>query len=349
MTLVSVVVPCRNEEQHIAGCLESALSFALPDGTETEVFVMDGLSTDRTVDIVRSLAARDDRVKLRPNPDRIQSAALNRALREASGQWIMRLDAHSYYPRDYLSLCLQTAQRTGAENVGGVFVTQPGGRSYQARLVQALSTHRFGVGNAGFRVGQREGPADTVPYGFFPRELFDRVGQFDERLARAQDYEFNRRIIRAGGTVWRNPAIRVIYHNMPTLGRFYRKQLLEDAPYNVYMWCVARYAFAWRHAITGLFVGGLVVGALLAARFSPVRVLYGGVLRLYAALALAASAQQAVRYREPRHVVFLPACFAGFHVSHGVGILGGLMRVVTRTAPVQRSPRAPATGDEELG
>jgi glycosyltransferase involved in cell wall biosynthesis len=343
------VVPCRNEERYIEGCLSSTLSFALPAETEMEILVMDGMSTDRTVEIVRRLASRDKRVRLLANPDHIQSAAMNRALREASGEWIMRLDAHSYYPPDYLDLCLQTARRTGAENVGGIFVTQPGGRSYQARLVQALTTHRFGVGDAGYRVGEPEGPADTVPYGFFPRSVFDRVGTFDERLARAQDYEFNRRIIRAGGTVWRNPAIRVMYHNMPTLRRFYRKQLLEDAPYNVYMWCVARYAFAWRHAITGVFVGGLVVGALLAARLSPVRVLYGGVLRLYAALAVAASAQQAVRYREPRHVVFLPACFAGFHVSHGVGILGGLMRVATRTAPVQRPARAPATArGEEL-
>jgi glycosyltransferase involved in cell wall biosynthesis len=336
MTLVSIVIPCRNEERFIEGCLDSVLSFTLPASVEIEVFAMDGMSEDRTAEIVRSAAARDERVKLRPNPGRIQSTALNLALREAAGEWIMRLDAHSFYPTDYLELCLETAERTGADNVGGVFVTRAGDDSYQAGLVQALTTHRFGVGNSGFRVSDSEGPADTVPYGFFRRELFDRIGGFDERLLRAQDYELNRRIISSGGSVWRNPEIRVLYHNLPTLAGFYRKQIAKEGPANMYMWYVAPYAFAPRHGITGAFAAGVIAGGCVAVSSRGLRKAYVGTLAAYALLAVVSSAQQAVRYRDARHAVCLPWCFAGFHMAHGLGVLAGVVRLATGTSPVQR-------------
>jgi glycosyltransferase involved in cell wall biosynthesis len=340
MTLVSIIIPCRNEERFIEQCLASVLSFELPSSVEIEVFVVDGMSTDRTPAIVNEVAAGDHRVKVLSNPGIFQSAALNRGLREARGKWIMRLDVHCLYPRDYLKLCLQTAERTGADNVGGIVVTVPGADSYQARVVQALTTHRFGVGNAGFRLRAGEGPTDTVPYGFFNRRIFDRIGCFDERLARAQDYEFNRRIIASGGIVWRNPEIRIQYFNQPTLKGFLRKQTNNEAPYNVYMWYVAPYAFTWRHAITGLFTGGVVGGAALAVHHRRVRRLYGSVLMLYGALAVASSVQQAARYRELKHVVSLPFCFAAFHLAHGRGILRGAARLATGTAPVQRPTSA---------
>jgi glycosyltransferase involved in cell wall biosynthesis len=340
MTLVSIIIPCRNEERFIEQCLASVLSFELPSGVEIEVLVVDGMSTDGTPAIVNEVAAGDRRVRVLSNPDVLQSAGLNRGLREAHGKWIMRLDAHCLYPRDYLKLCLQTAERTGADNVGGIVVTAPGADSYQARVVQALTTHPFGVGNAGFRLGAGEGPTDTVPYGFFDRRIFDRIGCFNELLMRAQDYEFNRRIIASGGTVWRNPEIRVQYFNQPTLRGFLRKQTEKEAPYNVYMWYVAPHAFTWRHAITGLFTTGVVGGAALAVRHRRVRKLYRSVLMLYGALAVASSVHQAARYREPKHVVCLPFGFAAFHLAHGGGILRGLARLATGTAPVQRRANA---------
>jgi succinoglycan biosynthesis protein ExoA len=336
MTLVSIIVPCRDEQRFIEKCLGTVLSFAMPAGVDMEVLVMDGMSADRTAEIVAEVAARDDRVKLRANPGLTQSSAMNLGLREAVGDWVMRLDAHSYYPPDYLRLCLETAERTGADNVGGIFVTLAGDDSYQATLVQALTTHRFGVGNSGFRLGAGEGPADTVPFGFFRREVFERIGGFDERLRRAQDYEFNRRIIASGGRVWRNPEIRVLYHNQPTLTGFLRKQIASEAPYNVYMWYVAPYTFAWRHGITGAFAAGVLAGAGLAVDHSRLRSIYGGTLATYAWLALASSAYQAVRYRDPRHALLLPWCFGAFHLSHGLGILAGLLRLATGRAPVQR-------------
>ena len=335
MHSVSILIPCYQERNFIRGCLESVLGFKLPDATQIEVLVLDGGSTDGTREIVREISERDSRVRLVDNPGRTQSAALNLGIPMSRGEYIMRLDAHSVYPADYLGLCLETALRTDADNTGGAVATLRRGDGYQSALVQAITTHRFGVGDSGFRTDAAEGPADTVPYGFFKRRIFERVGLFDERLLRAQDYEMNRRIIHNGGKVWLNPHIQVRYYQQPDLSSFIRKQIVHEAPYNAYMWYVAPYAFALRHAVTGVFALGVLAGLVLSPFSGIVRVAFLSVIALYFVLAIFSGIQQAIRYREPRHVVFAPIGFFLFHFLHGIGILIGLVRLVTRTAPVQ--------------
>ena len=335
-SLITILIPCRNEEKFIRPCLDSVLGFELPTGVQFEILLLDGRSTDRTRQFIEEIAARDLRIRWVDNPGITQSFALNLGVRQARGQWIMRLDAHTEYPPDYLALCYATALRTGAANVGGVCLTQAGGAGYQAQLVQALTTHKFGVGDSGFRTGASEGPRDTVPFGFFQRKLFDAIGLFDERLVRAQDYEFNRRIAAAGQTVWLDPRIQSCYFNQPTLQAFYRKQFFHEAPYNAYMWYLAPYAFAPRHAVTGVFATG-VLGGLTLSAFTPwIAWPFAGVMSLYALMAVLSALQQAVRYRRPFHALVLPFCFFGFHFLHGLGVLVGLARLVTGSAPVQK-------------
>lgn len=336
MLLISILIPCYQEEQFIAGCLASVRAFETPADTEIEILVLDGMSTDGTRNIVSSLIRDDPRIRLVDNLKRSQSAAMNLGISIAKGEFLMRLDAHSVYPSDYLRLTLETALRTGADNTGGVVATLPRGEGYQSAMVQALTTHKFGVGDSGFRTGAAEGEADTVPYGFFRRPIFDRVGLFDERLVRAQDYEMNRRIIAAGGRIWMNPAIRVGYYQQPDLRSFFRKQVVFEAPYNAYMWYLAPYSFTIRHAVTGVFAAGVIGGLLLSPLVPAIRWLFGGVMALYFALAVLASIQQAFRYREPRHVFTLPPAFFAYHLLHGCGVLLGLARLAAGTSPVQR-------------
>lgn len=337
-SLISILIPCRNEGKYIEPCLESVLAFTLPADVGVEVLVLDGRSTDCTRELVEKAATRDSRVRWLDNPGITQSCALNLGITAARGRWVMRLDAHTIYPANYLALCHETAVRTGAANVGGICITQAGGDSYQAQLVQALTTHKFGVGDSGFRTGASEGPSDTVPFGFFQRELFDAIGLFDERLIRAQDYEFNRRIGASGRTVWLNPAIESRYFNQPTLRAFYRKQFVHEAPYNTYLWYLAAYAFAPRHAITGVFAVGVLGGIALTPLTPWIAWPFAAVMSLYGLLAIVSALQQAVRYRHPLYSLCLPPCFFLFHFIHGLGILVGLFRLATRTAPVQQSP-----------
>ncbi|NOY52494.1 MAG: glycosyltransferase family 2 protein [Deltaproteobacteria bacterium] len=336
MTTIDIAIPVLNEEHYISGCLDSVLAFELPEHVCSTIYVLDGGSLDHTRSVVKDYSQRFSKIVLLDNPGRIQSCALNIVIRQGKGDYILRLDAHSFYPRDYLRLCLETAKRTGGDNVGGVVITKPGNFGYAARVVQALTTHSFGVGNSGFRLDSSEKAVDTVPFGFFKREIFDRIGLYDERLVRAQDYEINRRIIAAGGKVWLNPNIRVYYHNQPGLYSFYKKQITKEAPYNAYLWWVAPYAFAPRHAITGLFSAGILSGLVLWSLIPWVQLPFLAVMMLYGILAISSAFQQAKRYREPLHLLSLPVCFFMYHFLHGFGVLWGLIRIATRTSPVQR-------------
>jgi glycosyltransferase involved in cell wall biosynthesis len=338
MHSVSILIPCYQERNFIRACLESVQAFDLPPNTSLEILVIDGMSADGTRDIISEMSAKDPRIRLVDNPARNQSPALNIGISLAGGEYLVRLDAHSVYPSDYLALLLETALRTGADNTGGVVATLRRGDGYQAALVQALTTHKFGVGDSGFRTDAAEGPADTVPYGCFKRDVFSKIGKFDERLLRAQDYEMNRRILAAGGKIWMNPKIQVRYYQQPDLASFIRKQVMHEAPYNAYLWYLAPYAFTPRHAVTGIFAAG-VLGSLLLSPFSPaVRWIFIAVMSLYFLLAIMSGVQQAFRYREPRHVLFAPIGFFLYHFLHGIGVLIGLARLATGTAPVQGKP-----------
>lgn len=336
-SIISIIIPCRNEERYIVACLESVQAFSIPTGIQIEILVLDGCSEDQTLQLVTCLAARDTRIRIIKNPKRIQSTAVNIGLRNARGEWIMRLDAHAEYPPNYLMLCHETAIRSKADNVGGIFITHPGGRGYGALLVQALTTHKFGVGDSGFRTGAKEDWADTVPYGFYRRDVFTKLGWLDERLVRAQDYEFNRRIIISGGRILRNPLIQIKYYNQPTIWRFLVKQIAKEAPYNAYLWYIAPYAFAPRHAITGVFSAGLLAGLILSPLTPWIAWPFAFVMGVYWFLALASGLQQAIRFRSPMHALALPFCFFLYHSIHGLGVLLGLVKLATRTAPVQQA------------
>lgn len=334
--IISIILPCRNEEKFIAKCLDSILAFTIPDIYSIEIIIIDGMSEDRTKEIILNKKENHPCIQVIENPNKFQSFALNIGIKAAKGDYILRLDAHADYPAEYLSLLLKTALSTGADNTGGLIHTKPYNDSYAAAIVQALTTHPFGVGNSGFRIGMKEGPADTVPYGFFKKEIFSKIGFFNERLIRAQDYEFNRRIIKNGGNIWFNPNIQMSYYNQPNIITFLKKQLFFEAPYNVYMWYLAPYAFAYRHAITGVFAAGIIFGALLSLFLPWFSVLYLSVLILYFCLAILSSIQQSIRYKKTAHLFTLPLCFCLYHFIHGIGILWGCLRVITKTAPIFR-------------
>ena len=332
---IDIIIPVLNEEKYLRQCLESVLEFERPAGVNWTVFIMDGGSQDQTRAVAQEVVARCSDVQIRHNPRRIQSCGLNQAIQSGQGEYVLRLDAHATYPKNYLRLCLETSVRTQADNVGGVFITHPGGTGYGAQLVQAITTHRFGIGNADYRLKAPEGPADTVPYGFFKREIFTRLGYFDERLVRNQDYEFNRRIQASGGSIWLNPAIQIHYHNQPTLGAFLKKQFCKEGPYNVYLWYLAPYAVSPRHGITGAFALGICLGT--AFSFTPVILFpFLIILGFYSLMGFIAGLQQAFRFREWRHVFAVPAGLLLFHFCHGLGVLSGMIRLFLGAAPVQR-------------
>jgi glycosyltransferase involved in cell wall biosynthesis len=330
---ISIVIPCFNEAKFIDRCLDSVFAFEpVPNGFE--VLVIDGMSEDGTRKILAEWSKRKPNLYVFDNPLHTVPVGMNIGIKKAKGELILRLDAHSEYPPDYLRLCVETIHHTGADNVGGLFITLPRGESLGAKLVQAITTSRFGVGNADFRLGGSDGPADTVPYGCYRKKVFERIGWYDERLRRNQDYELNSRLTHSGGRIWLNPAIKVYYYNQGTL-RGLLKQAIFTGKWNPWMWYVAPYSFKLRHCIPGLFVLALLIAFGFSFFSFGGKILVGFILFPYFALAILAAIQQANRYGWWMALV-LPFLFFSYHFSYGIGILWGTLLLLTGKTPVQK-------------
>jgi succinoglycan biosynthesis protein ExoA len=334
---VSVIIPCRNEAPFLDACLASIRQQQLGDLT-IEILVIDGGSTDGTREMLQEWQAREPRLRVLDNPKGLTPVALNLGLARAQAPIVIRMDAHSLYPPDYVTESVRTLQQVDADNVGGLFITQARHDGFGARLVQAVSTHRFGVGNAEYRLGHSGGYVDTVPYGCYHREVFERLGGFDERLRRNQDYEFNQRLRASGGKIWLNPRIRVLYFNQASPYGLL-KQALLTAQWNVWTWYVASYALSWRHTIPGLFSVFVLAGGVVSLAWALAAYAYWLVLALYGLLALVAAVQQCARYRDPRLALALPPTFVAYHLTYGLGTLLGLAKLLTGCSPVGKQTR----------
>ena len=339
--VLSVVIPARNEIRFIDRCLRSVFA-ADPVPGGLEVLVVDGMSGDGTRDVLSAWCRRHGNLRVLDNPLHVVPTAMNIGVRAARGRLIARLDAHAEYPADYFVRCLQASETSKADNVGGGVETLCTDDTLQSRIVQALTTHRFGVGNSGFRVGAREGEADTVVFGCYRREVFEKIGLYDERLVRNQDYELNRRLRHAGGRIWFDPKIRARYYNRSSWSGLLR-QAFVTGQWNPWMWYIAPYSLAWRHAIPMGFVAALL-SALLLAAVAPGLGMAGLALLLipYFLLALLAAAQQARRYGT-MVLPILPAAFFLYHTVYGSGGLWGVLLLAAGQAPVQRA-REPWAG-----
>jgi glycosyltransferase involved in cell wall biosynthesis len=330
--LVSIVIPCRNEEAYIEGCLDSILASDYPKD-RLEILVADGGSTDGTRAILLRYAARHPSITLLDNPAGTTPAGLNVAIRAASGEIVVRMDAHVLYPRDYIRLLISGLDESGADNVGGVLETLPAEDTAMARAIALAISHPFGVGNSHFRVGVRERrEVDTVPFGCFKRQTFARVGLFDEELIRNQDDEFNFRLITQGGRVLLLPNVFCRYFARRSLGQLARMYY----QYGYFKPLVARKVgrvMTVRQLVPGLLIGGLVATGILGLWLPAGRWIFTLLGSTYVLLVLACSIA-AARTHGLSCAAALLGVFPTLHFSYGAGFLLGIRdHLLTRSTP----------------
>jgi succinoglycan biosynthesis protein ExoA len=215
---ISVVVSCRNEIRHIRAFLESLFRQEL-GGMEMEVLIADGMSDDGTRMVLAEFEKRFAALRVFDNPEKIAATGLNRAIREAQGEIILRMDAHTIYAANYVRSCLEVLKETNADNVGGPALTRADG--YLAQAIAHAFHAPFAVGGAKFRDPQYEGPASTVPYGCWRKSTLECIGLFDVDMVRGQDDELNFRILSSGGTVWQSPKIVSWYQPRTSLSALF--------------------------------------------------------------------------------------------------------------------------------
>jgi GT2 family glycosyltransferase len=288
------------------------------------------MSDDGTREILEKISQTDLRLIVVDNPDQTTPYGMNVGIRRARGEYIAIMGAHHYYASDYLRSSLEVLQETGADNVGGSLICF--GESWLQRAIAIAHHSPFSVGGARWHDANYEGPADTVFGGVYRREVFQRIGLFDEKLVRNQDDEFNLRLARAGGKIWHSPRIKSWTRPRETLIDHFQ-QYMQYGYWKVPVIQKHKIVASVRHVIPVSFILALTFLAIL----SPwSRVALGGwigVAGLYLLFNVVASNVTAARGNW-RLFPLLPLVFACYHLGYGYGFLRGILDFVI----LQREP-----------
>jgi succinoglycan biosynthesis protein ExoA len=332
---VSVIIPCRNEAVSIGRCLESILASDYPPD-RMEVIVADGCSDDETRAVLGRVAAEDARVRLIENSARITPVALNRAIEVAHGDLILRIDAHSTVAPEYIPALVRFLEACpNAWGAGGHMTTEPETHGPFSQAISIVLSHRFGVGNSSFRTGRAATEpyrVDTVFNCCWRRDLFRRIGVFNEHLVRSQDIEFSRRIAAAGGSLWLVPAARTTYFARTEFWRFVRHNWTNGIWSIMPAIHVGYLPVRLRHLIPLAFVSSILLSAIGAGMSPLLRWLPLAPALPYICLSGAASVHSAVRHRAPKLALLLPLSFAALHLGYGAGSLVGAFHLVRHWA-----------------
>lgn len=325
MTL-SVICPIYNEEKYIAQFLDSLLrqDYAKDD---LEILLVDGMSKDRTREIVAEYTAKYSFIRLIDNPEKIVPYAMNRGIDEAKGEVIMRLDAHASYQPNYFSVLVNGLHRLHADNVGTVCKTDVLNKTPKTLAIREVLGNKFGVGNSTFRTGiDHEQEVETVPFGCWPREVFEKYGKYDVRLVRNQDIEMNKRILRGGGKIYILPDSYCTYLARETW-RALAKNNYGNGKWNILTVYYTKTfsSLSLRHFIPLLFVLSLIVPLLLAFIWWPFALVSVASLLAYTFLFSAVSLRLAIR--KDLSFLYLLLAFFVLHLSYGFGGLAGILKL----------------------
>jgi succinoglycan biosynthesis protein ExoA len=316
--LVTVVIPARNEEGFLGACLDSVRG---QDYRNLQIVVVDGASTDKTADVVRARMADDDRIELLTNPHQTIPRSLNQAVAAARGRWLVRVDAHSTVPADYVSIAVERLREGGWGGVGG---RKDGvGRTSAGRAIAVAMGSRFGVGNSTYHYGTEPQEVDHLPFGAYPVELIRRHGGWDESLVANEDFEFDYRLLQAGEKLLFEPRMVIHWHCRQSLQDLYRQyRRYGQGKVDV----VRRHpqSLSVRHMVPPAFVAYSALGAVVATRHPGRSAL---MLAPYAVAIAAATAKTASRLESRGDQMKLPGAFVAMHVGWGVGFWEGVRKV----------------------
>ncbi len=324
---VSVVVPCRDEEKFIGKCLDSIIANDYPKD-RLEILLVDGMSKDETREIIESYAHRYPFIRLLNNPKKITSVALNIGITHAKGEIIIRMDTHAVYEKYYLSKCINYLQEYNADNVGGTMITLPRNSTLIGKAIAISMSHKFGVGGSVFRTGSKMLKwVDTVFGGCYRKEVFEKIGLFNEKLIFSQDMEFNLRLKKAGGRTLFVPEIVSYYYARSNFKAFCKHNFRNG------VWVIVPFKFttiipvSWRHLVPLVFVASLVSSPAFSIFSSIFYWLFLLIIGSYLLANLYFSGGIAIREKNFRYFFLMPIIFATFHISYGLGSIWGLMMV----------------------
>ena len=324
MIRLSVIVPCRNEIRYIGKCVESILAQDFPK-TDMEVLFVDGMSTDGTRDLLTDYCSRYAFLHLIDNEKFIVPSALNLGIAQAKGEILMRLDVHTVYDTNYMSVLVRKLDELNADNVGCVCRTDVLNKTPKSLAIKAVLSSRFGVGNSDFRTGvANEQLVDTVPFCCYRRSVFEKYGLFDERLVRNQDIEFNKRIVNDGGSIYLIPQALCTYYARESFRAMARNNYSNGLWNVLTVKLTHRFtSLSVRHFVPMLFLLSLICPLALMAVDLRFGLIAAASACAYLLLTLLVCQRAALRSKSLK-VRYLFAAFTTLHLSYGYGSLIGL-------------------------
>lgn len=334
---VSIIIPCRNEETFIGMCLDSIIAQNYPKD-RLEVLVVDGMSEDKTREIVVKYMQQYSIIKLLDNPKKIIPTAMNIGIKNAKGKIIMKCDAHSDYPKQYISKCLKYLEEFGADNVGGMYNYIPRENTTIGKAIVISLSHPFGVGNSYSRIGIKEPIfSDTVFGGCYRREVFEQIGLYDENIVRSEDVTINSKLRKAGGKILLVPEIKIHYYT--------RSNFIEFCKHNFDngLWTILPFKYtnimpvSLRHLVPLVFVLSLIItpiSALLTSHLLPFTFhlflwLFLVIFGSYLLTDFYFSTKIALQQKKLIYLLLMPVVFAILHFSYGLGSIWGLSKCLT--------------------
>lgn len=318
---VSVVMPIYNESKYIRNCIDSLLLQDF-DFKKMEWIFVDGNSTDDTREIVNEYVEKyPELIRLLSNPNKTVPYAMNIGIREAVGKYIVRLDAHADYAKDYITKCVYYLEKLGADNVGGILETK--GRGFVGGTIAKMLSSKFGVGNSNFRTSTESGYVDTVPFGAFRKEVFEKWGYYDERLTRNQDNEMNFRIRKNNGKIYLANDINLSYYCRDTV-KGIADMAFKNGKWNIITMYLCPGSMGIRHFVPLCFVLSIVLLPLLSLIFKGFGYLFLAEMCLYFLLDVYYSLKLSKNWKE---IALLFILFPIFHVYYGCGSLVGLFHI----------------------
>lgn len=323
LPFVSALLVTRNEKDYIRMSMMSLINQTYPK-ERYEIIVIDGGSTDNTLDVVRELQASFNTesfsIRVESNPKKILATGWNIGIKVSKGEYVVRIDAHSTAEPNFIEKSVETMQRVDAVCVGGKLSSKS--LNGEDDVISYVLSSPFGVGNSSFRVSEDEGYADTAVYGLYKRSIFEKAGYFDEKMVRNQDIEMHSRIKKTGGKFYFNPAIQSTYYTRNTVKKML-KQAYGNGQWNMVLLKKGSGALSIRHLVPFFFVLG-VIGSVILGFIHPVIWIIGlAVILLHLGLGVYFATKKTNKINQ---ILVMPFLFISLHFAYGLGYIRGLLK-----------------------
>ena len=319
---VSFVIPMLNERDAIERCLDSVLTQNYPRD-KIEILVIDGMSEDGSRELVKSMAQKIEQIKLFDNPRKRTPISLNIGARNAQGDIVVILGAHTKIHPDFVKHNIRYINELNIKCVGGTQINV--GETPMQEAIGIAMGSLFGIPSAPYRFYKKKKFVDTVVYAAYKKELFDTVGYFDEKLHISEDAEFNWRIRKAGYKIFYTPEIISYYYPRKSLRTLF-KQFYNYGILRVNVIKKHPDAFKFIHILPPLFVSLLLVTAISGILIPETSLFFFSLLAVYLIYLITGAFITAQNTQKPEYIFKLIFIFMTMHISWGLGFLRGIFK-----------------------